>query len=310
MCFQLKSEKTSTPLFIVGNGFDLHHGIESRYKDFKKYAWRHTDGNGYYLGALETCYPIKEDKSDELLLWCDLEKALGEPDVRAIFVEATQDIEPEEDHEIRYQAQMEDETPFLLRPMFDTLHSVFEKWVKSLDINVEPDESIPYFDRNGLFLQFNYTETLETVYKIDKSRITYIHGRRNTKDELVLGHCENIIGRDYLSDDPMIYEYQAFDSIAEAINEQRKQVSDIIIQHKDFWQSLHQIDRVVIYGHSLSKVDTPYLKEICYKVQPDSEWYFSLHYSNESEKHSELIKVENFIREMNLERELCHTFPF
>lgn len=59
-------------LHIIGNGFDLAHGIASRYIDFKDYAWKH--GDQYQMGLLETCYPDINPQKNELELWCDLEK--------------------------------------------------------------------------------------------------------------------------------------------------------------------------------------------------------------------------------------------
>lgn len=44
--------------------------------------------------------------------------------------------------------------------------------------------------KDGTYLNFNYTEFIETLYNISADRITYIHRcRKNKKDELVLGHA-------------------------------------------------------------------------------------------------------------------------
>lgn len=54
-------------LHIIGNGFDLAHGILLTYKDFEKYAWSHSSHNSYYLEVLENCYPQK-NKDGRLIL--------------------------------------------------------------------------------------------------------------------------------------------------------------------------------------------------------------------------------------------------
>ena len=72
-------------LHIIGNGFDIHHGIASLYSDFREYAWEHSGSDGYWLGQLETCYPTKNKKNGELELWCDLEYALGNIDFQKIL---------------------------------------------------------------------------------------------------------------------------------------------------------------------------------------------------------------------------------
>lgn len=99
-------------LHIVGNGFDLAHGIASSYDDFKNYAWKH--GDQYQIGLLETCYPDVNPKNGELYLWSDLERALGNPDFQAAFEASTDDIQLEDGHEGRYIAQMEDAPEFSL----------------------------------------------------------------------------------------------------------------------------------------------------------------------------------------------------
>lgn len=194
-------------LHIVGNGFDLRHGIKSRYSDFKDYAWKHCGQRGYHLGVLEKSYP-QVNNEGELILWSELEYALGEPDISAIQAEATEDIEYEEGHEIRYQPQMEDAAGFLISDMFETFHELFEEWVNAISLDeAESINCLQHFDPHGLFLSFNYTETLELMYHIHRCQINYIHGRRNMRDVLIVGHCNDIDANSRLSDDPMIYDY-------------------------------------------------------------------------------------------------------
>ena len=52
-----------TTLHIIGNGFDLHHGIASLYSNFQEYAWRHSGLDGYWIGLLETCYPTRNKEN-------------------------------------------------------------------------------------------------------------------------------------------------------------------------------------------------------------------------------------------------------
>ena len=296
-----------TTLHIIGNGFDLRHGIASRYTDFKKYAWKHNK-HGYFLGLLETCYPDVNPTNGELELWCDLEAALGNPNIEAAFTATTEDIEMEEEHEGRYQAEMEDAPGFFLSMMFEHFHLIFEEWLNQVDINVDRIDNIPHFDRNGLFFSFNYTDTLELLYNIPRDHINYIHGRRNSTDELIVGHCNDINGDEHLSTDPIIYEYQAYKNIAELINEEQKKVSDILYFNSDYWNSLVNVDKVVVYGHSLANVDLPYFKKIVNSVQKNAEWYISIFYQNPEEKQEEVEKVKNFITSMGLDISRCYTF--
>lgn len=295
-------------LHIVGNGFDLRHGIKSSYSDFKDFSWKHCGSNGYYLGVLELSYP-QVNADGELVLWSDLERALGNPDIEAIQAEATEDVEYEEGHEIRYQPQMEDAAGFLVPGVFITFHWLFDEWVNSIDLSEsEPIENLAHLDPHGMFLSFNYTETLELLYHIQRNQINYIHGRRNTDDELIVGHCNDVDGDSQLPKDPMIYDYQAYETIAQLVNEQRKNVSEIISRNQEYWDSLANVDKVVVYGHSLADVDLPYLQEVVGNVRDDAEWYFSIYYRDAVEKQAECERVHSFMAEAGLDVNNCHTF--
>lgn len=296
-------------LHIIGNGFDLKHNIKSKYIDFKNYAWKHASGTcKYYLGMLEECYPQIDTNKGELELWCNLEYALGKPDIKKFFNISTEDIEMEEGHEVRSQAQMEDASDYTIPSMFKNFHNIFEKWVNQIDINVDSVINLPHFDSCGLFLSFNYTETLENLYNIPRKKINYLHGRRNSSDNLIVGHCNNVDGHSQLSKDPMIYEYQAYDSIAEIVNREQKKITEIITANKNYWASLINIDKIVVYGHSLSEVDRPYFKEIARYVRPEAEWFFSIFYCCCKEKQEAVDKVKNMADYLELDINKCHTF--
>ena len=61
-------------LYIIGNGFDIHHGIKSRYSDFRDYL-RKIDNSLYDL--ITEYIPISDD-------WSDLEQSLADTDSEQI----------------------------------------------------------------------------------------------------------------------------------------------------------------------------------------------------------------------------------
>lgn len=293
-------------LHIVGNGFDLAHGIASSYADFKDYAWKH--GDQYLMGLLETCYPDANPWNGELYLWSDLERALGNPDFQAAFEASTDDIQLEDGHEGRYIAQMEDAPEFLLGMMFDALHRVFEDWVNDIDNNVDPIPNLSHFGGGDNYLSFNYTDTLEKVYGVPRNRINYIHGRRNSDDEIIVGHHAVVNATDHLSDDPMVYEYQGYDNIANEVNKQRKLTSDIIANNSEYWQSLGQVDKVMVYGHSLADVDMAYFHEVAKHVKGVCEWHFSIYYYDPISRKKAVEHIVSVINELGLDVDRCSTF--
>ena len=295
-------------LHIIGNGLDLAHDMESTYGHFERFAWKHAGKRGFHLGLLEEVYPGINRKTGRLELWSDLEKTLGNPDIKQAYALCTEDIEAEEDHEIRYQPAMEDAPQYMLPAMFDSFQELFDEWVNSIVIYEDEGRVLPHFEADGLFFSFNYTETLEELYHIPRERIKYIHGRRNTSDDLIVGHCNDVDGSKQLPVSPMIYEYEGYNNVARAVNERRKKVSDIIESNIKYWRLLHNVNKVVVYGHSLSEVDLPYFRVIAKHVMRDAEWCFSIYYKNILEKNKEVDKVRKFIKLLNLDEQKCQTF--
>lgn len=260
------------------------------------------------MGLLETCYPDANPWNGELYLWSDLERALGNPDFQASFEASTDDIPLEDGHEGRYIAQMEDTPEFSLGMMFDAFHRAFEDWVNDIDNNVDPIPNLSHFGGGDNYLSFNYIDTLEKVYGVPRDRINYIHGRRNSNDEIIVGHHAVVNANDHLGDDPMIYEYQGYDNIANEVNKQRKLISDIIANNSEYWQSLGQVDKVMVYGHSLTDVDMDYFHEVAKHVKGVCEWHFSIYYYDPISRKKAVDHIVSVINELGLDVNRCSTF--
>lgn len=64
-------------LYIIGNGFDIDHGIKSKYIDFKHFLENSLDINAkVLLDVIENSY-----RNNDNMLWKDLEKSIGELDL-------------------------------------------------------------------------------------------------------------------------------------------------------------------------------------------------------------------------------------
>ena len=50
-----------------------------------------------------------------------------------------------------------------------------------------------------------------------------------------------------------------------------------IDKHKTFFESLKDISRIVVLGHSLSDIDKKYFTQIIQSVMTDTHWHFSAH---------------------------------
>lgn len=255
-------------LVIIGNGFDLYHQLETSYNDFRRFLTK----NDYCLLSLIEMYFPKI--SQKVGIWGDLEAALGQIDVDAVYNEAVEDKEIDDEHLSSSLEAVIDSAYFELKSLLNKLHKRFGEWINSIEISpIDEGARFPFIDDNALFLTFNYTETLESLYKIDSKNILYIHGKRNSRGKLILGHNKlKKYEKIPIQTDPFRVHADANKEIIDLINKEYKHVDGIISRHEEFFATLSQISKVVVYGHSLSDVDMPYFEKVASSVSPQASW--------------------------------------
>lgn len=282
--------KAQEVLYIVGNGFDISHGINSRYSDFER--WVEAKGNDRLIGMMDVFF------SNEHYLWADVETALGEYREEDIFDYCKPDEDIDYDHMMRSVAAIEDGPDWLFKPTLDEFLENFTDWVNSIDISqVHPQKQL---ESQSRYLTFNYTETLEKVYGIPDSNILHIHGSRIVAgDSYIMGH--NNIKPDDLYDTlngELYFEQDTKNKIIGWMNELHKDTSSIIRHNASFFRSLSGITHIVVLGHSVNQVDWPYFDEVKKSVSPDALWLFHYHSSEDKERiksyiaHSEITNYQ------------------
>lgn len=119
-------------------------------------------------------------------------------------------------------------------------------------------------------MTFNYTETLEEVYGVNKDRICHIHGKQG--ENILFGHGNT---RDY-TDEYMKKNIGSESSLTELDNFLRKETEQALIEHKHFFDGIDDtIREVYSIGFSYADVDLIYIKEICKKLDVDALWYLN-----------------------------------
>jgi len=286
-------------LHIIGNGFDIYHGINSRYWDF--YQFLKQKKYNSFITLMETFFTDTDGKGKENLLWSDFERALGNIDIDNTFGYCTEDIEIDYDHMMRSAAQIEDAPESFLGDVLQDMHEKFGEWVRSININVFRKQ-LKYFETKGHFFTFNYTDTLEAVYRIPSESVLHIHGSRIKNEQLIVGHCGYIDPYSIGNEDMLLHEVNALKSIADLANQEIKSVEEIIANYHSYWSSLSQIDEVNVYGHSLSNVDLPYFKKVKESIKTHARWNFS-YYSSE-----DVENIKQMIAKLNLSIDYCTSF--
>lgn len=128
-------------------------------------------------------------------------------------------------------------------------------------------------------MTFNYTDTLESVYCIDPDNIKHIHGYvKNKNEELVIGHCNQkaifyaLEKKKEAEVNFVDFAVSTFDHVSKYFNTTLKRTSNIIYENTEFFNSLSNVDEVIIIGHSLNKVDMPYFEKVLKSVRENAIW--------------------------------------
>ena len=327
----LTVKDSNTTLFIIGNGFDLAHGVPSRYVNFRD--------NLRPLSRLRQMLETYVAKDE---LWSDFEDSLAYLNRGAImdqidfsldmFVDDDGDID-EDDISAASIACAVEVAAAPIRIIQEDLQNEFRKWIDTLEVESNKKPFKKLIHGKGLYINFNYTEFLETVYNVPKENILYIHGNRNDKcSELILGHGHNSneLKEEWIENNRKKYEeskkmynefsssYRAYfleniregqwrgqyhynavqlldDQIDDYFKLSQKKTKTIIEINKPFFASLGEIKEIVCVGHSFASVDEDYFR-IIKECIPSNKvyWYLSWH------TESDLTRINAFVKKLAL----------
>ena len=293
-------------LYIIGNGFDLHHKVNSSYKEFADWL-QYEDCE--LMGVINELYVSCTSE-----WWSDFENNLASLDAVNYAAKVAFENQPDllSEHcdgmwgDAAYEADKQ------LADFFSSLKDCFHDWIMQLRKPLE-SQKIKFVDRSSLFISFNYTKTLEDLYGINRDNILYIHGCISRDENFIIGHGKNykdieemnksvsikpsgnlLVNENEEGDDGRMYHHQLAEEAAySAVAGMRKPVDEIIERKKDFFCSLSAISHIHVYGMSLSKVDLPYFRHIL-SINSFAVWEFSDYCGYNKEK------IERFCEENNI----------
>lgn len=269
-------------LYIIGNGFDLHHQIPSSYKAF-----------GAYLGAndWETYDVVQRYFDVSAEFWAEMEERLASLDIDTLIDDASSSLVSygAEDWSDAYHHDYQYEIDQVVAAVSSTLRLRFAEWIWQLPLPSHSQISglrLP-IDLSAIFLNFNYTPSLQQLYGVPDTNILHVHGKSGAPDSrLVLGHGwtppprskpkpdEYPYDEDYDETDVRITEGQQI--IDRYFKETFKPTAQIIIDNFAFFNSLSNISKIFVIGHSVSDVDHPYFREVIRNIDADHvRWQIS-----------------------------------
>lgn len=279
-------------LYIIGNGFDIFTGLKTSYQDFRR--WLQIN----YIFVYETFEAVYGIQNVEW--WNDFEVSLGKLDIRQYVLNNTPPEKPLDEiikeNEEYHKKHKDDPQPLpslyqnspcadRLNGLFDILNYCMRKWINSMTSITNP-KYIKIEKENSIFLNFNYTMTLELLYEIPKEQILHIHGDAYKSEKLVFGH--NIYKGGYN------YPYDG-EKVADVLERYHKNPYEHIFKHEDFFAKIKDVEMVHVLGLSLSPVDIEYLEWICREVPNNAKWEISW-YTEEDKKRIYLFVQNNKIK--------------
>lgn len=232
-------------LYIIGNGFDLHHGLNTSYSNFRDTCAKKKP---VLWGLLTDIYG---DAINDDMWWREFEVMLGKIDYNHLI----------QTYNGEAMGAMKVQNLFK-----GTLPPFFGGWIMEMNHKTQEDQSLN-IDPESLFFTFNYTLTLENVYHVKVENVWHIHGSIKDVDNIVVGHD---------SDDRKLFgEYLAYkdehgpirsditDNIIKMAANGAKCVDDRIARHEEKFSNLyHNVKHIIVMGFSFNDIDIPYIKAI------------------------------------------------
>ena len=291
-------------LFIIGNGFDRAHDLPTSYNNFHEYlqeTYPEADEDnesvpGFSIGNHGDIQFCEEEVAGYLMHllndssnknWSNFEEALGHLDFGDVFFSLSEDLDGDGDPNPWHTAYNNEDLASTLAECVPMLKSFFSDWIDTIHLDhtrgiwefaslITPDQD--------LFLNFNYTRTLETVY--GAKHVCHIHGVQG--GDILVGHGEGaLFGEDHFS--PYIGCEDGLEQLHRIF---RKDTEGALRVHQPFFRSLTaDISGIYSYGFSFSKVDEIYIREICAKLDTsDMIWYLNSHNPSEHDTFKDTIR--------------------
>lgn len=254
-------------LFVLGNGFDLQHRLPTRYdphlKDLAIKAER-------FPGEWES-YSIEGD------LWSDVEERLARPDVDMVL-----------EHLGQYAPDLlsdrESDRDGIIHEAEQLLTFPLDEFARNADAKLASAAALKKFEGlfhpDDYFLTFNYTHTLQRLYRIAPSRILHVHGEVGVS-RLILGYAPGSLqGTEILGEWDDEENFEFYRSRAYGAVSRRMADFEKAYQHEAMNEFISRIPqsprRVLVYGHSFGSVDKPYFDHLARRFN-DVPWIVCAH---------------------------------
>lgn len=317
-------------LFIIGNGFDLAHGLPARYEDFKKFLYSEyklsnqsfdevemlydfefpesvMDGSGaeffefdkYASVYFKICNHLNEDIETHQTDWHDFENNLAK--ITWIEVDGMDILDKEGDLNGSHTIHLREATSDQFNSAYpDMTRHFFEKWIgqvletpayhRLFDGDYDSLKQL-ILDRKSDSYFLTFNYTPVLEEVYDVPKDNILHIHGEIDEGgLVVGHGEELSDSDY-TDNPLTFDF------SRAKESSRKPVDELIKTNAEFFDQLASVKNIYIIGSSIldgNYIDLPYLKKILSSVQNEATIYvdsYGMTVRKKSEKEDFLSSV-------------------
>lgn len=302
-------------LYIIGNGFDRAHNLDTSYWSFREYL---DDKYPDFLVAFEHLYNIgridfsdlrirkctyeRWEKAIQDTLWGEFEDKMGHPNIDEML--GSSECILQDMHLDGGLTGIEDTMDEYWREEYGFVRKFqqyVKEWIETIDTSHIVPKKKTLIDSTDYFINFNYTDLLENIYAIED--VLHIHGGVSNITDIppVMGHCnlkEIQEHRQQLKECEEQFD-EGGTSIHRAVVEYLESIykdTDFYIrEHQRFWESLKDVDPVIILGWSGGEVDLPYLRKIRDSVNENAKWTV-YYYSKKDYKELRKVIYEELIK--------------
>lgn len=297
---KIAKERHIDTLVIIGNGFDIWQGLDTRYSNFYEYYLKHRKS---ILKKLHLKEHMVFNDLGEKLFFSDVELIYGNPfipgELSKSFWNTFEDSLGEIDAENLNMYFGKDKSGLrkmnrCIKNAKRILQESFCGWVMSIESKNE--NSTYKFGENCIFINFNYTDTLVTAFGVDPADDYHIHGTATDKKSIIFGHSSHPE-----MPEPLLYKlggrFRGLFFVDNVLYETDKHVQDNI-QYLIAYLSLKgvmcdEINNIYVLGHSFGRADAEYFEFLnrATKIGDDSKNIKSDDYEDFSETY--LDNVQN-----------------
>lgn len=288
-------------LYIIGNGFDMHHTLKTSYINYAHYI--KLKFSDIYDKLIEN-FPLNDiefgTKWDPL--WARFEESLGELYVEDFLDNYTEYAANPAADDFRdgdwdtISVYIEQDIDEILKGLNET----FTKFISNVSFPSDISSKRLKIDHKARFINFNYTDTLERYYQVNRKNILYIHNKSGEINPLILGHAvekpdsfpspempKNLTNEekqdwiDFQSENYNLSVERGKWEIENYFAKSLKKTSEILANNNLYFSSLTDIEEIFVLGHSISDVDLPYFRSIFQNIN-STDILWNISYYNEN----------------------------